>query len=596
MSKTDIGVTPQNNITISGYLALFKYPVLLGAGALVVINVLDVCLPLIVRYFIDNLTNPVTAGHSPQIVQWCLIAYTSTALIQCFCRYTWRLLLGNTGAKAATQARYQVTQAALGAPNKVSIGDTITVAHSDAEIFARAFDGGIIITIDALLGAISIPCILFYLNPSLAWKVLLPLPLITFLTIYFDGRVRYGAKAVQAANSSMTKIIEGYISDVRMVKANTFEQNCIAHFEKASAELRDKSKRFSVLESLYGPGLESFISLGLVSLMVFGAPAVYQEHITLGTFLVFHKFIEQLQWPMRAMALAATTFRKAQVSGERLRDFNKTYDTSGGNSFQVAEEGDERGQLLSYLRFTFGAHQLELKKGSVTALIGPNGSGKTILLKKLGGLEDLPCGVAFCEGKDLSYLDPHERPSVVGFVSQEPELFALTIRENLLLGGNQEVPYTEEDLWKVLNIAAIDDEVRSFPDKLSTLLGEKGTSLSGGQKQRISLARALLRRPKVLLLDNTFAALDSHTERLVIHRLKEEGMTIIVVTHRLSTIVNCDTTVVMREGDIEVISKTDELLRQPVGWSKIFIETQRTFMAAESIGEELLNKKSSETI
>jgi ATP-binding cassette subfamily B multidrug efflux pump len=592
MSKTNNGISPGNDITIPGYLKLFQYPLLYSAGALIIINLLDICLPLIVRHFIDNLTtNP-----SVSVLQWCLFAYLSTALIQCICRFTWRFLLGNTGARAATLARFQAAKVAFRYPHRVSIGDTITMTHNDADVFSRAFDGGIIISIDAILGILTVPLILFYLNPALAWKVLLPLPFITLLTLYFDGRVRRGAKAVQAANSNMTKIVEGYIADVRMVKANTLERHCIAHFEKASAQLRDNCKRFSILESLYGPGLESFISLGLVSLMVFGAPATNQGQVSLGTFLVFHKFIQHLQWPMRAVALAATTFRRAQVSGERLRAFSVEKNVTPNEKCPYRAEDLDSGEARHPLIFTVGPTKIKLNKGSITALIGPNGSGKSQLLKRLAGLEELKNGEAFCEGRDLSVVGANERASLLSFVTQEPELFALTIRENVLLGGDENTNYTDDDLWRVLQLSAIDEEVRKFPNGLSTLLGEKGTSLSGGQKQRVSLARSLLRNPSILLLDNTLAALDPETEKRVLQNLRGHGFTIMIVTHRLSAISQCDTTVVMQEGIIDLIVNTEELLRQPQGWAKTFIEAQRRFVAAESVGEELLSKQLMENI
>jgi ATP-binding cassette subfamily B multidrug efflux pump len=591
MSKTDIDISPQNHITIPGFFKLFRYPLLYGAAALVVINLLDVCLPLIVRYFIDNLTST----PSVHVVQWCLLAYVSTAVIQCVCRYSWRLLLGNTGARAATLARFEVARVALGAPHKVSIGETVAVAHNDADVFSRALDGGVIITIDALFGAISIPLILLYLDPALAWKVLLPLPFITFLTIYFDGRVRVGAHAVQIANAHMTKTIESYISDVRMIKANTFESSCLAHFEKASAELRDSSKRFSITESLYGPGLESFISLGLVSLMVFGAPAAYQGHLSLGTFLAFHTFVQQLQWPMRALALAATTFRKAQVSGKRLRDFSKEYDVPAKRNHPSLVEDLDSKEAPVLLSFGAGSNKVEVKKGDVIALIGPNGSGKSRLLKQLAGVEEITPGLALLKGSDLSVINQHQIDSFLGFVLQEPELFALTIQENLLLGGDEDILYTDDDLWNVLHLSAIDEEVKRFPDGLATLLGEKGTSLSGGQKQRISLARTLLRNPTILLLDNSFAALDAETEKIIIENLRKHGFTMIIVTHRLSAIALCDITVVMREGDVETILNTKELLHQPHGWAKSFIEDQRSIAAVERVGEDLLSKRTIRT-
>jgi ATP-binding cassette subfamily B protein len=144
-------------------------------------------------------------------------------------------------------------------------------------------------------------------------------------------------------------------------------------------------------------------------------------------------------------------------------------------------------------------------------------------------------------------------------------------------------------------LSAIDEELKRFTDGLATLLGEKGTSLSGGQKQRISLARTLLRNPTILLLDNSFAALDAETERIIIENLRKHGFTMIIVTHRLSAIALCDTTVVMRGGDVETILNTKELLHQPHGWAKSFIEDQRSIAAVERVGEDLLSKRTIRT-
>ena len=594
---------PASHITISEYSRKYRGWLGLAAALLVVINVLDISLTLIIGRFVDEISGEVT----PDVITWCVIAYLSSALIQCVCRMSWRVLLGRTGTDLSSLVRFEAAYRAIRNPKQDVSGTSVSITQSDAENFARALDTGVIITMDAGVNCIIVPIVLFYLNPELAWKVLLPLPFLTVLARKMDKYIGSANRAVQERLSDMTGVAEEFISQARMIKANTLEVTCTERFSVKSESYRDANKKLLRLEAMFGPGLESFISLALISLMVFGVPGATTGAVSIGTFLAFYRYVEYLQWPMRAVAQAITTFRRAAISGERIRNFLHGHDAE----YEAARRkyGARELDLVEQIRISNSPAPSEdheeqvwkVKAATLSAVIGPVGSGKSTLLRRILALETVsPAGSSDSDssqpnvtinGVNILEYSPESLRRAITLVPQESELFGLTVRENLQLGQVGEQDPSEEELWGALHIAAIDSEVRALPNGLDTVIGERGVTLSGGQRQRLSLARALLRGCQVLFLDNSLAATDSETERAILENLRLSGLCVICVTHRLSTVVACDETVILNDGKIEAVLPTGELLEAPTGWGAHFIEAQRREIAVMNAADSLVSEK-----
>ena len=582
--------TPASAITIREYSKKSRGWIGFAAALLVVINLLDVSLTLIIARFVDEVSGAVV----PEVITWCAIAYLSSATIQCVCRVSWRVLLGRIGTDLSERTRFAVALRAIRNPKQDATGTAVSLTQSDAENFSRALDSGVIISMDAAVNIIMVPIVLFYLNPDLAWKVLLPLPFITLLARRMDRKVGGASRAVQERLSDMTGIADEFVSHAHMIKANTLEETCTTRFALKSEEFRDANKKLIKLESVFGPGLESFISLSLISLMVFGIPGASTGAISIGTFLAFHRYVEYLQWPMRAVALALTTFRRSVVSGERMRNFVRE------NDEEITTFNSKQGALplvaVNTIRMSYSSDVADerawiIKPASLSAIIGPVGSGKSTLVRRLVGIESSLLGDASINGEDLTRYSAESLRRVMTLVPQEAELFGLTIRENLLLGAPSNSAVADHELWRTLSDAAIEEEVRKLPQGLDTVIGERGVTLSGGQRQRLSLARALMRKPQVLLLDNSLAATDGETERTILDNLRRLGVTVVCVTHRLSTVAACDETVVVNGGYIEAVVPTRELLAAPQGWANHFVESQRRELAAIRTANELVSEK-----
>ena len=525
----------------------------------------------------------------------------SAAIVQAACRFMWRCQLPKAGVGTHASIRSEIARAAFSSETAPDIGATVSAAHSDGDTVARIFDMGTVIVVDALFNVIAIPIVLLSLNPTLAMLTLAPLPFISVLVSVLDARVRKAHARVQEGLSRLSSMAESTISNIRMVRINTAESPFLNSFSDESERYFREGQGLTVVESIYGPGLEFFISLSLVSLMVWGGEAVLAEGVTIGTFLAFQKYIEQLQWPMRALALGLTTVRKSSTSAARIRNFiasTKSLASRDSIAVQRLDDGEVQRPIVEVQALHVqlpGTQQAQLKGISFKvmaseriAIVGPVGSGKSTLLWSLVGMNTAAKGQVSLLGSDASSMPPSQLHELVTLVPQEVFLFGLSIRENLLFGLPQKYSgNVEQALRDALECAAIREEVEALPRGLETILGERGLSLSGGQRQRLSLARALLRGSEVLLLDNSLSAVDAETETLILNRLKGLPCVVICVTHRLSTVTALDRVLLFEDGLLAQDTTTVEMLERPQGWLKLFCESQRAERLYQDFVEQI---------
>ncbi|HEX4924363.1 MAG TPA: ABC transporter ATP-binding protein, partial [Bdellovibrionales bacterium] len=370
---------------------------------------------------------------------------------------------------------------------------------------------------------------------------------------------------------------EGLIG-ARVVKSFAIEDTMIERFKKAGLENVRLNVHLARVQTAFGPLLDFSVSLGLVLLLYVGGESVIGQTLSLGTFVAFQRYIQKLVWPMAALGLAITHYQKSVASSWRLKEI-----------FEEPEEIPQAGPegrklhgriLVNDLTFTYpGAAKpslqninLVIEPGTRVAFMGPVGSGKTTLLSLFAKLYAVPRGRIYIDGIDINDWSAADLREQIGFVAQDVFLFSESIAENVAFG----MVRGREHVESAARLASVHDEIAAFPLGYETKLGERGINVSGGQKQRISIARALVREPPLLILDDALSSVDFHTEERILSGLQSAGFerTQIIAAHRISTVKNADQIFVMKDGKIVQTGGHRQLLSQP-GLYRQFYEQQQ---------------------
>jgi len=379
-----------------------------------------------------------------------------------------------------------------------------------------------------------------------------------------------------------------------VIRAYGQEQPQIDAFDRANRDYVDRNIRLIGSWSLFFPALSTLIGLTIIILLAMGGIRVIHQSVSLGTFLAFYTFLIQLVFPMIAIGFVTNIFQRGAASMGRMNYIlaaepriadtpitESTAKNNGAGASQAADrevraavaESDIRGEIeFRHLNFAYPAgpdgelgplvlHDINLRvpAGSTLAIVGPTGGGKSTLAALIGRLWDVPRGELFIDGRSIRDYSLSTLRRATGYVPQDTFLFSETIRENIAFGVEES---KEDQILEAAEIASISGEIQSFPSRFDTMVGERGITLSGGQKQRTALARAILRQPRILILDDALSSVDTHTEESILGRLREimRRRTTILIAHRVSTVKNADQIVVLREGQIVERGTHDELL------------------------------------
>jgi ATP-binding cassette subfamily B protein len=459
-------------------------------------------------------------------------------------------------------------------------GDLMSRATNDLNAVRMVLGPGIMYSATTVVTMVVAIFFMFRLSPSLTGWVLLPVPVVAFAVRYFGETIHRLSEQIQAALGALSTRAQENLTGVRVIRAYAQEQPEIEAFDKANREYVDQNIKLIATWSLFFPFLTALIGVTFVILLGKGGTDVIDHRFTVGTMWAFYWFLGQLVFPMIALGWVTNIFQRGAASMGRLnyilnsqagirdglgrgadaaarasrirgeiefRDLTFTYPTSSG-----IVEGSRGGPVLHDINLLVPA-------GSTLAVVGPTGSGKSTLAALIARLWEAPAGTLFLDGRSIRDYPLAELREAIGFVPQDTFLFSDTLRENIAFGVTDTV---EEGVLEAAEIASLSGEIQSFPHQYETVVGERGITLSGGQKQRTSIARAILRQPKILILDDALSSVDTDTEERILRRLREvmSQRTSILISHRVSTVKNADQIIVLREGRIIERGTHDELL------------------------------------
>ncbi|MFQ5717565.1 MAG: ABC transporter ATP-binding protein, partial [Nitrospinales bacterium] len=418
---------------------------------------------------------------------------------------------------------------------------------------------------------------MIYINPKLTLYAMLPLPMVTLLFYKFSSSISRRHLAVQEHLAKISSMVQENLAGIRVIHAYVQEEYEKRKFEELNREYLKKNMSLTQLFGLFTPSLVFFVGIAVLISLWLGAKAVIAEEMTLGSFVAFNGYLMMMSWPVMGIGYMFNLSQKGLTAMGRLEEILTVQPRVDSRPPRQTDREIQGEIEFRNLRFTypgetgFGLRDINLKipKGTRAALLGMVGAGKTTLVQLIPRIFDCQGGTLLIDGKPVRDIPLSNLRRGIGYVDQGPYLFSTSIKNNIAFGRGDAA---EEDILQVVQIAALTPDISSFPQGLETLVGERGVSLSGGQKQRIALARALLRKPKILILDDAFSSLDVETEETILKNIGNyiRGMTTIIVTHRLSTIRHVDQIAVMENGEIIERGTHADLLQNGGYYHKVF--------------------------
>jgi ATP-binding cassette subfamily B protein len=434
------------------------------------------------------------------------------------------------------------------------------------------------------------------LSPVLTLWVLIPVPFVAFSVRYFGQIIHRLSEQIQAALGVLSTRAQENLTGIRVIRAYAQEEPEIALFDKANRHYVERNIKLISSWSLFFPALSALIGLTVVILLGLGGMEVTDHKVSLGTFLAFFSFLVQLTFPMIAIGFVTNIFQRGAASMGRLNYILRASPNIGNNALSqyesaaTAANGNGRDQAdagqasvgskdsirgeIEFRHLNFGypsasdaapnptvLHDINLHvpAGSTLAIVGPTGGGKSTLAALIARLWEASPDTLFLDGRSIREYPLESLRRAIGYVPQDTFLFSETLSGNISFGVDESI---EEEVLEAAEIAGISGEIQSFPQRFETMVGERGITLSGGQKQRTSLARAILRQPRILVLDDSLSSVDTDTEERILRRLRDvmRQRTTILIAHRISTVKDADQVIVLREGRIIERGTHDELL------------------------------------
>ena len=529
----------------------------MGVLCLVLTNVVGLAAPWVLKMVIDGLTVSVTPEKLGRYALWIV----GIAVVGGIFRYLMREILIGVSRHVEYDLRNDLFEHLQRQPQSFyhaqQTGELMSRATSDMNAVRMVLGPGIMQGLNTFVVAIVAVSLMIYISPLLTLVALLPLPLLSFSVAYFGQKIHKSFEEVQAHFAKISAMSQENLSGVRVVRAYAQEERQIEKFSELNREYVRKNSALIRVFSLFYPAMGFLAALGVVIVLWLGGWLVIQKQISLGEFVAFNAYLAMLTWPMIAFGWVVNLFQRGAASWARLVSILDTAPAIADVPGAI-DPPEARGAIeIRHLTFThFGATRaalvdinLTIPAGKTVALVGHTGAGKSTLLSLLLRLSDPPPGTVFLDGRDVREYTLAGLRRRFGVVPQETFLFSASVADNIAFGVESAAP---EDVEWAARVAHLDGEVRGFPRAYETVVGERGITLSGGQKQRTAIARAVLRRPTILVLDDCLSSVDTYTEEAILQELMKvmKSRTSLLVSHRVSTVRHADEIVVLDEGRI----------------------------------------------
>lgn len=405
------------------------------------------------------------------------------------------------------------------------------------------------------------------INLRLTMYSLIPLPLLSVSIYYVNNIINRRSEAIQQSQSGLSTFVQEAFSGIRVLKSFIREGDSVSKFSEESNEYKNRSLSLTKIQALFFPLIMGLIGMSTILTIYIGSTEVIRGNLTFGNIAEFIIYVNMLTWPVTSLGWISSIIQRAAASQKRINEFLTTKnDILSEKGIEETLEGVIEFRNVSFTYPDNGIKALQnisfsINKGDSLAVIGTTGSGKSTIANLISRMYDSTKGKIFIDKKDIRDYNVSKLRGQIGYVPQDVFLFSDTIYANIAFGAETNI--SEEDVFDAAKRADIYDSIRDFPEGFGTRVGERGITLSGGQKQRVSIARAIVRNPRILMLDDSLSAVDTKTENKILNYMKDvmEGRTTIIISHRVSSAKLADRIIVLDDGKIIEEGTHESLLK-----------------------------------
>jgi ATP-binding cassette subfamily B protein len=432
-------------------------------------------------------------------------------------------------------------------------GDLMSRATNDLSSVRMLIGPAVMHSASSLLVVIGSFVMMLRIEPMMAMIALLAVPVVAGLVKFFGERIHVRFKSVQDYFGDISARVQENLAGVRVVRAFTQEASEIETFKRMNHEYVERNRSLIRLTATFYPALHAFIGVMFVLVFFIGGRRIVAGTMSLGDFVAFQFYLAQMIWPLIALGWVINLFQRGMASMRRLHEvWSVEPDLDANERVATPPRGDLEIRDLTFTytnRAVLSDINLSLRHGETVGIVGRTGSGKSTLLSLLTRTFEPPPGTIFLDGRPIETIPQQQLRDWIGMVPQETFLFSESIAENIRFGRANA---SDEEVAEAAEEAGLTGDVATFAQGLSTVIGERGITLSGGQKQRTAIARALVREPLILILDDSLSAVDTQTEEKILRALREirKGRTALIVSHRVSSVKDADHIVVLDDGRI----------------------------------------------
>ena len=566
------------------YLRKYRGTFLVGAVCVLCNNLVWILFPLVIRHAIDGLNLGVTRQKLLTYSALLLAVAGTKAVFQFLTRWVLIGVSREIEFDLRNDLFTHLERLSYSFYQRTRTGDIMARATNDLNAVRMLVGPGIMYTANTLVFTAGALVFMLSISPRLTLFAFLPLPIVSIVVQYFGRKIHERFERIQAMFSDISARAQENFSGARLIRAYVQEQFEIENFERDNAEYIARSLKLVRLMGMLWPTLETLLGVAIVIVLWVGGREVLLHRITVGSFVAFNTYMVQLTWPVISLGWVINIFQRGIASMGRIQEILAEQPEitdagvpSSGAPVEIRGEIEFRGLNFRYGHTLLAAERgngrshgeqavlrninLRVPAGTSLAIVGPTGSGKSTLVSLIPRIYDAPDGSVLIDGRPIRQFPLALLRHSIGFVPQETFLFSTTIRENIAFGAENA---SDAEVRRAAEAASIAAEIESFPDGYNTLVGERGLTLSGGQKQRTAIARALIRNPRILVLDDALASVDTHTEDRILNHLREimQGRTTIFISHRVSTVRNADRIAVLHDGEIVEYGTHSELIER----------------------------------
>ncbi len=566
------------------YLKPYRGRLFLGTACVLIANLGQMAGPIVLRYAVDDLTTGITQSRL-LYYGGAFIAITAIAGVFVFLQRRvipsvargFEYDLGNDFYAHLQKLPPEFYQTSY-------TGDLMSRATSDLAASRMIVGGALMYATNTVFAMILILPLMLSMNWRLTLLAFLPLPFVTLTTKIVSKRIHEESIRVQEHFGTVSARAQEWLAGVRLIRAYVQEAAQMANFKRVNAELVRRNVRLIHLNSFFTPVLNFIIGLAFVAGVWYGSLLVLRGQLTIGQLFQFTLYLEFLIHPMLELGLIINLFQRGMASMERLNEVISVEPSiaDSAESDKSYEEDPIKGEIeFRHLTVSYPGSgepvlkdiNLRIQPGQTVAFVGNVGSGKSTLMSLVPRLLNAEFGQVLIDGRPIHTIPLRKLRAAIGYVPQETFLFSETLSANIAFGDPNA---SKGKIEQAALAAGLAEEVEEFPQKYATKVGERGIILSGGQKQRTALARALIGRPSILIMDDSMSAVDTRTEARILTHLRRllADRTSLIVSHRISTVKNADLIVVLEDGCIVERGTHDELIRRG-GFYATLYEKQR---------------------